>query len=82
MTEGPRGARADEIPKGEIRERAYDLWERHHRPDGFELEFWFMAERELRAERAARAEGARAQRDVPTHSEQDTFSPDEERLGL
>ncbi|UIY45785.1 DUF2934 domain-containing protein [Methylobacterium radiotolerans] len=35
----------------EIRERAYDLWDRHHRPDGYELEFWFMAERELKAER-------------------------------
>ncbi|WP_273565244.1 DUF2934 domain-containing protein [Methylobacterium sp. NMS14P] len=35
----------------EIRERAYDLWDRHHRPDSYELEFWFMAERELKAER-------------------------------
>ena len=34
-----------------IRERAYDLWDRHHRPDGYELEFWFMAERELKTER-------------------------------
>lgn len=33
-----------------IRERTFDLWERHHRPEGFELQFWFMAERELRAE--------------------------------
>lgn len=35
----------------EIRERAYDLWDRNHRPDGYELEFWLMAERELKAER-------------------------------
>ncbi|MBB2964485.1 DUF2934 domain-containing protein [Methylobacterium sp. R2-1] len=35
----------------QIRERAYDLWERNHRPDGFEMEFWLMAERELKAER-------------------------------
>jgi hypothetical protein len=38
----------------EIRERAYDLWDRHHRPDGYELEFWFMAERELKQERQAK----------------------------
>jgi hypothetical protein len=37
----------------EIRERAYDLWDRNHRPDGYELEFWLMAERELKAERRA-----------------------------
>ncbi|MBY0294801.1 MAG: DUF2934 domain-containing protein [Methylobacterium sp.] len=35
----------------QIRARAYDLWERNHRPDGFEIVFWLMAERELRAER-------------------------------
>ncbi|MGH1575495.1 DUF2934 domain-containing protein (plasmid) [Methylobacterium sp. P31] len=40
----------------EIRERAYDLWDRNHRPDGYELEFWLMAERELKAERKARLE--------------------------
>jgi hypothetical protein len=38
----------------EIRERAYDLCDRNHWPDGFELEFWLMAERELTAERRAR----------------------------
>lgn len=38
----------------EIRERAYDLWDRNHRPDGYELEFWLMAERELTVERRAR----------------------------
>jgi hypothetical protein len=40
----------------EIRERAYDLWDRNHRPDGYELEFWLMAERELKAERRARSD--------------------------
>ena len=40
-----------EITFEQIRERAYDLWERNHRPDGFEIEFWLMAERELKAER-------------------------------
>ncbi|WP_342111570.1 DUF2934 domain-containing protein [Methylobacterium sp. SI9] len=41
------------VSHAEIRERAYDLWDRHHRLDGYELEFWFMAERELRTERRA-----------------------------
>lgn len=44
------------IPQDEIQEHAYDMWDRHHRPDGYELEFWFMAERELRAKRRARFE--------------------------
>lgn len=35
----------------DIRERAYELWERHHRPEGFEIEFWLLAEREIRTER-------------------------------
>lgn len=42
------------IATAEIRQRAYELWERNHRPDGFEIEFWVMAERELRAERQKR----------------------------
>lgn len=41
-----------EITFEQIRERAYELWERNHRPDGLEIEFWLAAERELRAERA------------------------------
>ncbi|WP_342167024.1 DUF2934 domain-containing protein [Methylobacterium sp. SD21] len=40
----------------QIRERAYDIWERHHRPEGFEAQFWLMAKRELEAERRMRAE--------------------------
>ena len=43
-----------EISFEQIRERAFDLWERHHRPDGFEVEFWVMAEQELKAERERR----------------------------
>ena len=39
------------ISRHAIRERAYDLWDRNHRPEGYELEFWLMAERELKAER-------------------------------
>lgn len=44
----------DPISDEQIRERAYDLWDRHHRPEGYDLEFWFMAKRELKAERRAR----------------------------
>lgn len=42
----------DAIPFEQIRERAYELWERNHRPEGFEIEFWLLAERELRKERS------------------------------
>ena len=44
----------DTIPFEQIRERAYELWERNHRPEGFEIEFWLLAERELRKERDRR----------------------------
>ena len=46
----------------QIRRRAYELWERNHQPMGFEIEFWLMAEKELRAEqeRVARAEAMAA----------------------
>ncbi|MCJ2097264.1 DUF2934 domain-containing protein [Methylobacterium sp. E-046] len=44
-------ATGPKISHAEIRERAYDLWDRNHRPDGYALEFWLMAERELMAER-------------------------------
>lgn len=51
-TKPERGAEAP-ISNRDIRERAYDLWERNHRPEGFQIAFWLMAERELRAERLA-----------------------------
>lgn len=56
MTRDLSGCRKAEpvIPEAEIRERAHDIWERHHRPEGFEVQFWFMAQRELRAERRTR----------------------------
>jgi hypothetical protein len=40
-----------EPTREEIKERAYDIWERRHRAAGFDAEFWLQAERELRAER-------------------------------
>ncbi|WP_310354152.1 DUF2934 domain-containing protein [Methylobacterium sp. BE186] len=45
------------IPFDQIRERAYEIWERNHRPAGFEIEFWLLAERELRAERERKRGG-------------------------
>lgn len=43
------------ISDDKIRARAYDLWERHHRPEGYEMQFWFMAKRELMAEQEQRS---------------------------
>jgi hypothetical protein len=34
----------------QILNRAYQIWERHGRPEGREDEFWHQAEQELRAE--------------------------------
>jgi hypothetical protein len=48
-----RPAQEGVISDEAIRERAYDIWERHHRPEGFEMQFWLMAKRELMAEREA-----------------------------
>jgi Protein of unknown function (DUF2934) len=31
----------------QIRQRAHEIWERHHRPDGRDDEFWHQAEQEL-----------------------------------
>jgi len=42
-----------------IREQAYDIWDRNHRPEGVEVEFWLMAERELKAEAAVEAPARR-----------------------
>lgn len=43
------------ISDDRIRARAYDLWERHYRPEGYEMQFWFMAKRELMAEQEQRS---------------------------
>ena len=51
---GGQAPARDVITFEQIRERAYELWERNHRPEGLEIEFWLIAERELRAERARR----------------------------
>lgn len=44
----------DVITFEQIRERAYELWERNHRPEGLQIEFWLIAERELKSERDRR----------------------------
>ncbi|BCM81715.1 hypothetical protein NS228_20800 [Methylobacterium indicum] len=50
-----------EIPLAAIRARAYDIWERNHRPAGFEIQFWLLAERELRAEMESRRDADAAE---------------------
>jgi hypothetical protein len=40
--------------RGQVRARAYELWEQAGRPSGRELEFWLEAERQMEAEREER----------------------------
>jgi hypothetical protein len=35
------------IPESRVRARAHELWEQHGRPQGRDVEFWLLAEREL-----------------------------------
>lgn len=37
-------------PEKEIENRAYEIWQRHGRPEGRDAEFWHLAEQELRNE--------------------------------
>ena len=37
--------------RGQVRSRAYELWEQAGRPAGRELEFWLEAERQIEQER-------------------------------
>ena len=37
----------DKPTEDQIRQRAHELWEQSHRPDGRDDEFWNQAEREL-----------------------------------
>ncbi len=43
------------IAPDRIRARAYELWDRNHRPGGLDMQFWLVAERELKAEDARKA---------------------------
>jgi Protein of unknown function (DUF2934) len=38
------------ITEDQVRQRAFELWEKRGRPEGYETEFWLQAERELRGE--------------------------------
>ncbi|TXM72473.1 DUF2934 domain-containing protein [Methylobacterium sp. WL12] len=52
-----------------IRERAFELWDRNHRPEGLDIRFWLLAERELGVEAAdgnGQAQEADARRDGRT----------------
>ncbi|NEU13150.1 DUF2934 domain-containing protein [Methylobacterium sp. BTF04] len=40
----------NDIPFERIRERAFELWDRNHRPEGLDIQFWLLAERELRTD--------------------------------
>ncbi|MGL9621768.1 DUF2934 domain-containing protein [Bradyrhizobium sp. U531] len=42
------------LRRGQVRARAYELWEQAGRPVGRELEFWLEAERQLEDEREER----------------------------
>jgi len=37
----------------QVRARALELWEERGRPEGYDLEFWSQAQRELKGEGAA-----------------------------
>ena len=52
-----------EPTEGEIRLRAYHIWQWLGCPEGYEDELWLRAERELKAGRSA--EGTRAGGEVP-----------------
>ena len=39
-----------------VRERAYQLWEEHGKPEGSAMDFWLQAERELVAERMGQSQ--------------------------
>lgn len=39
------------MTEGHIRLRAFELWDMRGRPQGYEVEFWLQAERELEGER-------------------------------
>jgi hypothetical protein len=37
----------DKPTEEQVRQRAHELWEQNHRPDGRDDEFWHLAEQEL-----------------------------------
>ena len=57
----------DKPSEEQIRQRAHEIWERHHRPDGRDDEFWHRAEKELQEgdESASIAENPESARSLP-----------------
>jgi hypothetical protein len=45
--ERQQGRTMEKPTEEQIRQRAHEIWERHHRPHGREDEFWHQAEKEL-----------------------------------
>jgi hypothetical protein len=42
-----KAAKMEKPTEEQIRQRAHELWEQTHRPDGRDDEFWHQAEKEL-----------------------------------
>jgi|tagenome__1003787_1003787.scaffolds.fasta_scaffold17149814_2 hypothetical protein len=40
---------ACKISEEQIKQRAFDLWQQHGAPEGYQSEFWAQAERELKS---------------------------------
>ena len=49
----PAAFKADGDVEGQIRQRAYELYEQDGRQDGRDQEYWFRAEAEVRGRRSA-----------------------------
>jgi hypothetical protein len=50
MTKEDSKVKPNPTNEDKIKPRAYELWDRRGRPEGYDLEFWFQAERELKSE--------------------------------
>jgi hypothetical protein len=50
MTKEDSKVKPNPTNEDNIKPRAYELWDRRGRPEGYDLEFWLQAERELKSE--------------------------------
>jgi hypothetical protein len=57
MTPKPKPADASAQRDQAIRQRAYELWEKAGRPVGRALEYWLLAEQELKPSETAKPKG-------------------------
>lgn len=62
----------------QIRQRAYEIWEREGRPDGREAEHWRLAADELGASAAQKEKIEQAIQDVPAARVRGPAKPDEQ----